>query len=58
MSFDPSPTVKKGGENKVNTTNATIEELLEMMLIELRRMNTHFEIINDELITTQDTKEN
>ena len=58
MSFDPNPSVTKGGEQKSNTTNATAEDLLSAILIELKKMNMHFEIINDEPITTEDIEEN
>lgn len=53
MSNNVSPTVPRGGEQKVNTTNDSVEELLERVVSKLDILIKHQECITD-IIFNQD----
>jgi len=47
--------VVEGGQTKGVTTNPTQEELLEQILVELRKTNLQLAIINDIILEDEDT---
>jgi len=51
-----NPTVEIGGQDKSIIYNPDSKELLELILLELRKMNTHLTIITDNQIEDSDTE--
>ena len=54
MSYNPNPTTKQGGINKVNVVDDSTKELLYQILQELKLSNKHLNIITDADYTTND----
>jgi hypothetical protein len=54
MSFFPNPTVEDGVRVKSDTTNDTVEGLLNDILRQMRITNMHLVIISDNHITQQE----
>lgn len=54
MAYIPNPTITQGGVAKVNSTDTTTADLLRDVLLELRKMNIHMQLITDEEIKEGD----
>ena len=54
MSHLKSPETLEGGQRKVETADRNAEELLELILKELKKMNLHFSLLTDEHITNEE----
>jgi hypothetical protein len=46
--------VSQGGQDKVLTSDTTLAELMEQVLIELKKLNVHLESISDLQVNQED----
>ena len=54
MTFIPQPLREDGGQKKVWITEPDIVELLQEILIEMKKLNLHMSIMTDEKISEGD----
>jgi hypothetical protein len=54
MSYIPNATVVKGGQTKNTVTDEDSQQLLQMVLNELKVMNIHLAVVTDNFITTEE----
>ena len=50
MTYTPMPTVTEGGEQRVITTDPNNRELMNLLLLQLLKLNTYMELLTDESI--------
>jgi hypothetical protein len=58
MTIVLNPVVEQGSRKKTDTTNTTAEEILLLMLDELRVIRAHQEFFTKEFIQPEELKEN
>ena len=54
MTYTPNPQQTAGGITRVVTSDDDIQQLLNSILKELKKMNVHLEIVTDNRITNQE----
>ncbi len=57
MSFTPLDTVTEGGQNKALVSDSVGRDLMRRILLELRKMNLHMQLMTDEDIKESDLDE-
>ena len=54
MSFIPNPTTTEGTQDKLQTTDMNVEQLLNEVLKELKKLNLHMHQLSDLDVTDRD----
>lgn len=58
MAYQPIPNKEQGGQKEVWVADEVVRSLLQELIVEVRKLNIHLELINDEQIKEEDINDN